>query len=373
MGAAYTYLLADLSSGVILDELPLRGVSFDKKLNDTGSFRAELPVTDPEIRARGPRLLTEPGRTAVYVDREGELLWGGIVWTTRYTGSTGVLEIGASDFLSYFEHRRVAPVSLGDPDAAAPVAYTRTDQLAIAAGLVALAQSAPGGDLGIEPRGPTSSGVSRTVSYALGEQKPVADALRDLANADGGFDFTVDVEYDGSGRPRRYLRFGHPRLGQAGGPHVWEYGANLVDFIWPRDAATMATRIFAQGTGDTGNPLVRYAEDTGAYAAGWMLLEDAASQLDTKDAALVRAQAAGELAARRRPVVLPELTVRADLDPVVGEYAVGDDARLVIDDPFFADAMVDVTVRIIGFEVTPGDDAGQEQVTLTVEPIPEPV
>lgn len=373
MGATYTYLFAELASGVILDELPLRGVSFDKKLNDTGSLRAELPATDPEIRARGVRLLTEPGRTAVYVDRDGLLLWGGIVWTTRYTGSTGVLEIGASDFLSYLEHRRVAPVPLGDPDTAQPVAYTGADQLAIAAGLVTLAQSAPGGDLGLDLRGPTSSGVLRTVSFALGEQKPVADALRDLANADGGFDFTVDVEYDSAGQPQRYLRFGHPRLGQPGAPHVWEYGANLVDFAWPRDAATMATRIFAQGADEAGNPLVRYAEDAAAYTAGWMLLEDAASQLDTRDSALVRAQAAGELAARHRPVVLPELTVRADLDPVVGEYAVGDDARLVIADPFFAGASVDVTVRITGFEVTPGDDAGLEQVTLTVEPVPEPL
>ena len=34
--------------------------------------------------------------------------------------------------------------------------------------------------------------------------------------------------------------------------------------------------------------------------------------------------------------------------------------------------MVDVVVRIMGFEVTPGDDGGQEQVTLTVTPIQEP-
>jgi hypothetical protein len=72
-------------------------------------------------------------------------------------------------------------------------------------------------------------------------------------------------------------------------------------------------------------------------------------------------------------VVLPELTVRADLDPVVGNYFVGDDVRLVIDDPFFAGDHVDVTVRLLSFMVTPGDDAGLEQVTLTVAPIPEPL
>lgn len=371
MGAAtYTYLIADLRAGAILDELPLTGVSFDKRLNDTGSLRGQLRVDDPGIRAREPRLLTEPGRTAIYVDRDGDLLWGGIVWTSRYSAASGTLEIGASDFLSYFEHRRVLrhPVAAGDI-----VSYVDTDQLGIAAGLVQLAQSHPGGDLDLELRGATSSGVRRSVDFTAAELKPVADALRDLANTDSGFDFTVDVEYGPDGRPVRFLRFGYPRLGQPGAPHVWEYGANLLDFTWPRDAAGMATRVFAQGTSDADAPLLGVAEDAAAYANGWMLLEEAASQLDTRNQALVDAQARGELAVRRRPVVLPELTVRADLDPVVGTYSVGDDVRLVIDDPFFAADHVDVTVRLLSIEVTPGDDAGLEQVTLTVAPIPEPL
>jgi|1186.fasta_scaffold70011_2 hypothetical protein len=370
MTATYTYLVADLVSGTIVDELPLTGVSFGKRLNDTGSFLAKLRVDDPGVRDREPRLLTEPGRTAVYVDRDGQLLWAGIVWTSRYSASTPTLEIGATDFLSYFEHRRVLAYPV---DPAGTVAFTDTDQLTIAAQLIALAQSHPGGDLGLIVRGATASGIARTIRYGAGELKPVADALRDLANADGGFDFAVDVEYGPDGRPVRFIRFGYPRLGQPGAPHVWEFGANLVDFAWPCDAAQMATRMFAQGTSDGDTPLLAYAEDAAAVTVGWPLLEDAASQLDTKDAGLVAAQARGELAAHRRPVVLPELTVRADLDPVLGTYAVGDDARLVVADPFFAGDQLDVTVRLLGFEVTPGDDAEAEQVTLTVAPIPEPL
>lgn len=367
--ASYTYLIADLRTGAILDELPLAGVSFGKRLNDTGSFRGQLRVDDPTLREREPRLLTEPGRTAVYVDRDGQLIWGGIVWTSQYSAANATLEIGASDFLSYLEHRRVLSYPV---DGNGVVVYTDTDQLQIAAGLVALCQQHPGGDLGIEVRGPAASGVTRTVRYGAGELKPVADALRDLANADQGFDFAADVEYGSDGRPVRFVRLGFPRLGQPGGPHVWEYGANLVDFTWPRDAASMATRVFALGTADGDVPLLRFAEDTAAYATGWALTEHASSQLDTGDAALVQAHATGELAAVRRPVVLPALTVRADLDPALGSYSVGDDARLVIGDPYFAGDQLDAVVRLLGFEVTPGDDAGTEQVTLTVEPIPEP-
>lgn len=361
MGAVYTYLIADLRSGAILDELPLSGVSFDKKLNDTGSFRAQLSVDDPQIRLREPRLLTEPGRTAIYVDRDGDLLWGGIVWTSRYSAATGTLELGAADLLSYFEHRLV----LDPADLTAAVPYPNVDQVAIAHDLITMAQAHPGGDLGVVFEGATSSGVPRTLTYSPADLKPVADALRDLANADGGFDFTFDVRYGESGAPERFLRIGFPRLGQPGAPYVWEYGANLVDFTWPSDAASMATRVLAPG----GTPV---AEDSSAYRAGWPLLEAAVSPSDTDDAGLLDAYVTGELAARRRPVVLPELTVRADLDPVVGGYSVGDDARIVVDDPFFAGEQLDITVRVLGLEVTPGDDAGQEQVKLTVAPFLEP-
>jgi hypothetical protein len=240
------------------------------------------------------------------------------------------------------------------------------DQIAIARQLVDLAQSHPGGDLGIVFTGTESSGVTRAITYSPADLKPVADALRDLANADDGFDFTVDVQYGESGEPERFLRVGFPRLGQPGAPYVWEYGANLIDFTWPADAASMATRVLAQG----GSPV---AVDQSAHRAGWPLLEAQVSPSDTTDATMLEAQVVGELAARRRPVVLPELIVRADLDPVVGGYSVGDDARIVIDDPFFAGEQLDVTVRILGLEVTPGDDAGQEQVKLTVAPFLEPL
>jgi hypothetical protein len=200
----------------------------------------------------------------------------------------------------------------------------------------------------------------------------VADVLRDLAGTEDGLDFAFDVGYDADGTPQRLLRLGYPMLGQPGGElaYVWEHSANLVDFVWPSDASSMGTRVFGLGDSSLG-ALPAMAADTSAHAAGWPLLEVAADPLDTADATMLAQHVAGLLAASRRPVVLPELTVRADLDPVVGSYAVGDNARVVIDDPFFAGDQFDATVRIIGMEVTPGDDAGEEQVVLTVAPLLE--
>jgi hypothetical protein len=83
-------------------------------------------------------------------------------------------------------------------------------------------------------------------------------------------------------------------------------------------------------------------------------------------------QARGELDTRRRPGRAARADPARRRLSAIGAYAVGDDVRLVVADPFFAANQLDVTVRLLGFEVTPGDDAGAEQVTLTVAPIPEP-
>jgi hypothetical protein len=360
----YTYFVADLASGALIEELPLSGVTFDKRLNDVGSLRAQLRVDDPAIRARNPRILSEPGRTAIYVDRDGVLLWGGIVWTARYGAADAILEIGASDFFSYLQRRYVLPVDF----AVRPDVTFAGDQLVIAAQLVELAQSHAGGDLGIEIRGPDTSDVEPfSITYTVHQLQTVADAITRLANAEHGFDFTADVEYGPDQRPIRLLRFGYPRLGQSGAPHVWEYGANLVDFTWPRDAASMATRILAQGDGT----LFAVAEDPPAYTGGWVLLEDAFSDNDIKQPRLLQSRANAELLTRRRPIVLPEITVRGDLDPVIGKYSVGDDARIVIDAPLFGADGIDMTFRLLAVEVTPGDDAAQETVRLTVAPVTE--
>lgn len=356
----YTYLIADTRTGQILDELPLTNVTFDKKLNDTGTFRGNLQVTDPNVSIRDPRVLTTPGRSCLYVDRDGTLLWGGIIWTTTYAVSTGSLDISAADFLSYFEHRFV----LGSPLAAdvgsmPPITYDDVDQLAIARDLVRTAQAHPGGDLGIGFTGPAASGVTRSVGYAPSDLKVVADALKDLATAAGGFDFVVDVRYGDDGRPVRELRAGFPRLGQAGGPYVWEFGANMIDFSWPQDASIMGSRVFTQGSG--GQALGLASEEP----ADWPLLELTTSQIDTDDPGLLRDWAAGTLAVQDRPVALPVLTVRADAYPQVGLYEVGDDARMVVDDLFFPGRQLDVTMRILSMAVTPGDE-GQEEVQLTV-------
>ena len=98
--AVYTYRAYDLMTGRFLMDLPVTSGSFTDALNDPGS--ADLTVAmsyrvmqlvggayvDPGYLLNGfnwdiDALLqaTVPTRTALYIDRDGDLVWGGIIWT----------------------------------------------------------------------------------------------------------------------------------------------------------------------------------------------------------------------------------------------------------------------------------------------------
>ncbi|WP_017577119.1 hypothetical protein [Nocardiopsis kunsanensis] len=381
MSGTYTYYVTDLLSGRIIGDLPLTGVGFTRVLNAPGTFRGNLLTRDPRVRALALRRLTEPGRTALYVDRDGVLVWGGSIWTTRYTAEDGMLEVSAADFLSYFEHRFVLryPLLPGVPVAEQPpVRFPAegeedVDQLSIAESLINLAQSPPGGDLGVRVRRSGSAPhTPRDVTYHPFDLKPVLEALSDLSDlsdAVDGFDFISDVRY-ARGVPERSVLFGAPLLDQSGAAHLWEYGAGLVDFDWPMDAADAASRVFARGAGSGAEQLIEFSAMTTHGPRPVPLLESAVSALDISDRSLLGALAEQRRRNLERPVTLPELTVRADHPPHLGAYRVGDRARFIIDAPFFAD-LVDVTTRIVEYEVSPGDDAEEELVRLTVTPTEE--
>jgi hypothetical protein len=56
--------------------------------------------------------------------------------------------------------------------------------------------------------------------------------------------------------------------------------------------------------------------------------------------------------------------VPAFIEPQFGTYAIGDDARLIIQDERFPDGL-DAVYRIVGLNVFPGED-GPERVTITL-------
>lgn len=346
---AYRYLVGDLLSGTIREEIPFSTVKYSHVLNAPGGFSATIGLR----HRKATKANLAPARTAIHVERDGVIVWSGIMWTVpRANSSAGTLEIGGEGWWSYFRRRRIRTTKeYRDP----PV-----DQLAIARDLVDYAQAQPGGNLGIVV-GSETSPRTREETYWHYQRKPVGEAVEQLAARQDGFDFAVDVAYDGTGAIVKTFRLHYPRRGRITDV-VWELGANLEDLTQAEDATAAANLIDALGNGDGDNMLIATAADTSQLAA-YPLLEDTVSYTDVSVPATLQAHAALELQQRAGPVkTLPTLLARpAAPDTTLGSFIVGDSLTVKASDGWIE---IDERMRIQSYEVSVNEN-GKETVAVT--------
>jgi hypothetical protein len=102
----YRYFVADLLTNAVIAEIPFSNVSYERAIKSAGSFNGDIPIID-RTAAWGIYESTMPGRTALYVVRNDQCVWGGIIWTRSYSLDTKSLSVSASEFTSYLHHRNI--------------------------------------------------------------------------------------------------------------------------------------------------------------------------------------------------------------------------------------------------------------------------
>lgn len=102
----YRFFTADLLTNKILMEIPFRDVTYSLALKGAGTFGGKIPVITT-TQSLDLYNTTTPGNTALYVVRDNKCVWGGIIWDRGYNIKTRDLSIDASEFTSYFYHRRI--------------------------------------------------------------------------------------------------------------------------------------------------------------------------------------------------------------------------------------------------------------------------
>lgn len=102
---SYRYFTADLLTNEVFGEIPFKGVSYERALKGAGAFSGSIGIS-PETARLGVYDTTLPGKTALYVVRNGVCVWGGIIWGRTYDVVTKRLNVSASEFTSYLYHRR---------------------------------------------------------------------------------------------------------------------------------------------------------------------------------------------------------------------------------------------------------------------------
>jgi len=371
MATQYRYLFADLITNDILAELPLTNVSFTQTLNTPGSFSGTILGSDINETGYDIAGSTIPARTAIYVDRDGVLIWGGIIWLRTWDSDSQHFDFQAREFGSYFERRRITDNFMAGDQA---LVYDNEDQLFIAQDLLTLAQTLAGGDIGVVVPN-NVSGVDVTRVYYAYEFKDVWGAIKDLSNQQNGFDFNIDVAYDTNLEPRKYAQTAYPYRGITFNANnadalVFEFPGNIVAYEWPDDGSVVSNKMYGIGPQSNEAKIVAVATaPTNQITAGYPLLEDTVSYTDQYDSTILYQQTLGEVTAKQVPVVTPKIVIPAYASPVLGSYKTGDECLLRITDDRFPNNGsgfgLSQVYRIVAISVQPGED-GPERVTLTL-------
>jgi hypothetical protein len=350
MSTEWTYLLADTLTNRIFAEVPLDVSAVNLQLNKSATLSATLPVRSI---IGDPYRFTTPARTCVYVLRNGQPWWGGIIWTRTY--DDGQISIAAGDWWSYYKRRYLTtvPPAIGAVDdqvtmAADKKIFTGVPQWTVVRDLLALASAAPSGDLQVKVIAPAvDTAPLLTVTYEAKALKSIGDLLTDLTAGATGCDLQFGVQgFTSSGAPQRVVWVGGPQLTHGAQGLVWEYGANMLSYSWQSDGSEFADRVWVKGGGSgTVVKMVR-ADNPARITDGWPLVEFGDAADDDMDYPALNARAAADVLAHRLPVVVPSLTVRTDRPPFL-DFQPGDQARLIIRDDYFR-TPISVDVRVVG-------------------------
>ncbi|MFE8939048.1 hypothetical protein ACWDNT_21595 [Streptomyces sp. NPDC000963] len=357
----YRAIFCDLVTDQTIDILPLRDVQFDDYIGKAGSLSGTIPIPDKAIADRVKQV--KEGRTAVYLERDGDLWWGGIVWTTTLQSSgRGVLTLSlqAATFDSYAGRRRIR-TRIDYP--------TLTDQLEIARRLW---RELTRKDTFKITYGEETSTVKRTASWRDGDETVYLEALDQLASQQNGFEYQIMVYRDPvSGERVRQLRLGAPQIRTGATDLVFDRPGTILSYSFPWDATRGGTTSVARGASTNSNaaaesrPLVSAPQvDTALIAAGWPPIDLSSDHNEVTDRATLDAIAAAELAQARGAVVVPAISIR--LGGVVPPALLGRFARIRITDEWYSTGL-DVRYRIVGVKVTPSERGRPDTAELYLE------
>lgn len=376
----YRAIFCDLRTDETIDVLPLAQVSFDDYIGKPGSLDGTMPLPNAELAARARHVVE--GRTAVYIERGGDLWWGGIVWTrTLQSDTSGVMTLGiqAATFDSYAGRRVIRR----------PLAYAQVDQLQIVRDLWDYMQQGPsgdpgyGGDIGVT-YGDESSTVFTSASWNDGDETVVADAVDTLANTDTGFEYHIAVYRDPvTGRRVRRLQLGRlddtdqsptaqvAKIRNGTTDLVLDRPGSILSYSMPYDATRGGTTARARGAdvsddqSTQAGPIICpevVADDL--LAGGFPRIDLSSDHSTVTDVPTLTSLARAQLATSRGSVMIPDVVVR--LDDLVPPSLLARTARVRITDPWFTEGL-DARYRIIGVKVTPPERGTPETAELFLE------
>lgn len=343
--AKFTYVISDIISGTIKDEIPFSSVRFSSELSKAGAFSGTVHTKPDTIQTLSnavvPSRITEANldlcRTAVWVLADGTPVWGGLLYAFDADLTKHQVTFVGQDFWSYWKRRVIGSTQT----------FSNVDQITIANNLITYGlgvRTFPGTYAG----SPATSGVNRTITYNWYEFKSLGDSIEALASLDNGFDFGVD--YSGSvGSGLNFsVSWSYPMRGRRTGL-VFDASKDVTLLRWTKDGTKIANRAFGVGNGSGDYLLAAVQVDT-SLLTSYPLFDTVGMHKSITDVNTLTDYTKQDLKYFKKPVESIELQVLADSQEVgLGTFIVGDTVNVFASNGFI---QINNLYRIIGWTVS---------------------
>lgn len=356
MTARWRYWTQHALTGEMLHPaLPCSEVEFGRELNGPGSFTATLAPRF--VKANVDTLI--PRLALLYVEADGYLRWGGLVWSVE--AENDQYRVEAAGWSSYLTKRHD---SHGNLNGRGPYAYG--DPCQIIRDIWAYAQEQPDGNLGVVVDPTTSSAKAGTPAEPWAshwyETPVLGDLVDDLVSEDGSPQYTNHTEYQANSSVKRRILLGYPRLGARRTDISFRSGVNIVSA--PPVAYSgddYANTIIATGSGE--GTATRFAVNT--VRDGGLRLEGVLALPTVNGNDALGRRAAAER--KRRQIIgdVESIQVRHHPAAPIGSWQIGDDVQVQVNNQWVSWSGWS---RITAESIRPGaGDGGEDQITLTLQ------
>lgn len=356
--ATYRYFTADLLTGTVLGDVPLYGTWMSKQINGAGSFNGTFRLGTTVLNDTLMLNNTTPGKTALYVERDGTLIWGGILWSRSYESQGGTVQLTGQTFESYFD--RVAATD--------HIIQQGVEQVALFKNLIDQMQAQAQSNIGLTYASLPSTGINRTILLPGYEFHMYQEAIAQLLEAVDSFEYTINVTASATQDvPNKVVTVGYPTLNSTVTDQYYDFPGTIKNYWWPETTSEGGTKFAGRGYGSGNKAPTAVVVDGTAIAAGYPSLWKVGSYNNIADATLLDSKVRRDALAYAIPVNNPTIELKSDVGiGFTGWNLLGAPITAYIADSKRFPTGMTATRRLLGWEFNPASGTSPEVVKLTL-------
>src|SRR5207247_10457776 len=155
--------------------------------------------------------------------------------------------------------------------------------------------------------------------------------MSSIANAEDGFDWTIDINTSSTGYYIHPLRIGYPTLGAPDVANLtFDYPGSITNYYQTSSMTSSGTNIYLIGSDTETTPLLSTYVHTDMTSSGvWLRYDDVVSRKDISNQSILNDLAMRIGKKRRAPGNVVKMFVKGDQDPEFGSYGLGDACQIV--------------------------------------------